>query len=192
MPWVSGSKRRESSELPLPAGWEEARDYDGRVFFIDHNTRQTSWIDPRDRITKPLTFADCVGDELPLGWEEVYDQQVGVYYIDHINKTTQIENPRTQWRQEQERMLKEYLVVAQEALNAKKEMYLVKQQRLELAQQEMLRLDELSGDNHSITSTFSGSSSSAKYDPDQIKVEIACKREREDKCEIIIKGSGKG
>uniref|UniRef100_A0A3B5LNM6 WWC family member 3 n=1 Tax=Xiphophorus couchianus TaxID=32473 RepID=A0A3B5LNM6_9TELE len=178
MPWVSGGKRRESSELPLPAGWEEARDYDGRVFYIDHNTRQTSWIDPRDRITKPLTFADCVGDELPLGWEEVYDQQVGVYYIDHINKTTQIENPRTQWRQEQERMLKEYLVVAQEALTAKKEMYLIKQQRLELAQQEMLRLDELSGDTHSITSTFSGSSASSKYDPDQIKMEIACKRER--------------
>uniref|UniRef100_A0A672HXX3 WW domain-containing protein n=1 Tax=Salarias fasciatus TaxID=181472 RepID=A0A672HXX3_SALFA len=178
MPWTGGNKRRESSELPLPAGWEEARDYDGRVFFIDHNTRQTSWIDPRDRITKPLTFADCVGDELPLGWEEVYDQQVGVYYIDHINKTTQIENPRTQWRQEQERMLKEYLVVAQEALKAKKEMYLVKQQRLELAQQEMLLFHELSEDNRSITSTLSGSSSNAKYDPDQIKVEIACRRER--------------
>ncbi|XP_074492885.1 protein WWC3 [Sebastes fasciatus] len=178
MPWVSGGKRAESAELPLPAGWEEARDYDGRVFFIDHNTRQTSWIDPRDRITKPLTFADCVGDELPLGWEEVYDQQVGVYYIDHINKTTQIENPRTQWRQEQERMLKEYLVVAQEALKAKKEMYLVKQQRLELAQQEMLLFHELSEDNRSITSTLSGSSSNAKYDPDQIKVEIACRRER--------------
>uniref|UniRef100_A0A667Y4K6 WWC family member 3 n=1 Tax=Myripristis murdjan TaxID=586833 RepID=A0A667Y4K6_9TELE len=179
MPWVSSGKRRESSELPLPAGWEEARDYDGRVFFIDHNTRQTSWIDPRDRITKPLTFADCVGDELPLGWEVVYDQQVGVYYIDHINKTTQIENPRTQWRQEQERMLKEYLVVAQEALNAKKEMYLVKQQRLELAQQEMLLFHELSEeDSRSLTSTLSGSSSNAKYDPDQIKVEIACRRER--------------
>ncbi|XP_070764909.1 protein WWC3 [Enoplosus armatus] len=178
MPWVSGGKRRESSELPLPAGWEEARDYDGRVFYIDHNTRQTSWIDPRDRITKPLTFADCVGDELPLGWEEVYDQQVGVYYIDHINKTTQIENPRTQWRQEQERMLKEYLVVAQEALKAKKEMYMVKQQRLELAQQEILLFHELSEDNRSITSTVSGSSSNAKYDPDQIKVEIACRRER--------------
>ncbi|KAG7247521.1 hypothetical protein CRUP_014077, partial [Coryphaenoides rupestris] len=40
--------RDRSSELPLPAGWEEARDYDGRVFFVDHNTRQTSWIDPRD------------------------------------------------------------------------------------------------------------------------------------------------
>ncbi|XP_017553646.1 protein WWC3 isoform X1 [Pygocentrus nattereri] len=179
MPWESGAKRRESSELPLPAGWEEARDYDGRVFYIDHNTRQTSWIDPRDRITKPLTFADCVGDELPLGWEVVYDQQVGVYYIDHINKTTQIENPRTQWRQEQERMLKEYLVVAQEALNAKKEMYLIKQQRLELAQQEMQLFNQLNqDDNRSITSSHSGSSSNAKYDPDQIKAEIACRRER--------------
>lgn len=179
MPWVSSCKRRESSELPLPPGWEEARDYDGRVFYIDHNTRQTSWIDPRDRITKPLTFADCVGDELPLGWEVVYDQQVGVYYIDHINKTTQIENPRTQWRQEQERMLKEYLVVAQEALNAKKEMYQIKQQRLELAQQEMQLFNQLTqDDNRSITSSHSGSSSNAKYDPDQIKAEIACRRER--------------
>uniref|UniRef100_A0A8C9QZ45 WWC family member 3 n=1 Tax=Scleropages formosus TaxID=113540 RepID=A0A8C9QZ45_SCLFO len=179
MPWLSGAKRRESAELPLPAGWEEARDYDGRVFYIDHNTRQTSWIDPRDRITKPLTFADCVGDELPLGWEVAYDQQVGVYYIDHINKTTQIENPRTQWRQEQERMLKEYLVVAQEALNAKKEIYMIKQQRLELAQQEYLLLHELSEeDGRSLSSTFSGASSNAKYDPDQIKAEIACRRER--------------
>lgn len=67
-------------------------------------------------------------------------------------ETTQIENPRTQWRQEQERMLKEYLVVAQEALEAKKEMYLVKQQRLELAQKEMLLFHELSEDNRSIAS----------------------------------------
>lgn len=47
--------------------------------------RSPSCFSDRFRITKPLTFADCVGDELPLGWEEVYDQQVGVYYIDHIN-----------------------------------------------------------------------------------------------------------
>ncbi|XP_068390324.1 protein WWC3-like [Eschrichtius robustus] len=106
---------RESAELQLPAGWEEARDYDGRVFYIDHNTRQTSWIDPRDRITKPPTFADCVGDELPLGWETVYDKQVGIYYMNHIKKLTQIEDPREQWWREQERMLKEYLIVAQEA-----------------------------------------------------------------------------
>lgn len=124
-------------------------------------------------------------------------------------------------------MLKEYLVVAQEALKAKKEMYLVKQQRLELAKQEMLLFSELSEDNHSVSSSkpthqfkcsntsthlppschskypgasagrtppqmttssksaplscvpaLSGSSSNSKYDPGQIKAEIACRRER--------------
>ncbi|XP_030057477.1 protein WWC3 isoform X2 [Microcaecilia unicolor] len=170
--------RWESSELPLPAGWEEARDFDGRLFYIDHNTRQTSWIDPRDRITKPLTFADCVGDELPLGWEIVYDQQIGVYYMDHINKLTQIEDPREQWRREQERMLKEYLIVAQEALNAKKEIYQIKQQRFELAQEEYQQLHELCEDSHSHTSSFSGFSTNTKYDPYQIKAEIAGRRDR--------------
>ncbi|KAE8623081.1 hypothetical protein XENTR_v10005484 [Xenopus tropicalis] len=173
------SCRRGSSELPLPAGWEEARDYDGRVFYIDHNTRQTSWIDPRDRITKPLTFADCVGNELPLGWEIVRDQQIGVYYMDHINQLTQVEDPREQWRREQERMLKEYLVVAQEALNAKKEIYQIKQQRFELAQEEFQQLHDLcEDDSRSYVSSFSGFSANTKYDPYQIKAEIANRRDR--------------
>ncbi|KAM6151448.1 protein WWC3 [Rhynchocyon petersi] len=172
-------RARDSAELPLPAGWEEARDYDGRVFYIDHNTRQTSWIDPRDRITKPLTFADCVGDELPLGWETVYDKQIGVYYMDHINKLTQIEDPREQWRREQERMLKEYLVVAQEALNAKKEIYQIKQQRFELAQEEYQQLHKMCEDDcRSYASSFSGYSTNTKYDPHQIKAEIASRRDR--------------
>lgn len=38
------------------------------------------------RVTKPKTFADCVGNELPLGWEESYDPLIGPYYIDHINR----------------------------------------------------------------------------------------------------------
>uniref|UniRef100_A0ABI7VYS7 WWC family member 3 n=1 Tax=Felis catus TaxID=9685 RepID=A0ABI7VYS7_FELCA len=172
-------RARESAELPLPAGWEEARDYDGRVFYIDHNTRQTSWIDPRDRITKPLTFADCVGDELPLGWETVYDKQIGIYYMDHINKLTQIEDPREQWRREQERMLKEYLIVAQEALNAKKEIYQIKQQRFELAQEEYQQLHKMcEDDSRSYASSFSGYSTNTKYDPYQIKAEIASRRDR--------------
>ncbi|XP_078415545.1 protein WWC3 isoform X2 [Cetorhinus maximus] len=171
-------RRRSSGELPLPNGWEEARDFDGRIFYIDHNTRQTSWIDPRDRLTKPLTFADCVGDELPLGWEIVYDPQAGIYYIDHINQVTQIEDPRAQWRREQERMLKEYLVVAQEALNAKKEIYQVKKQRLALAQEEYQQLHDLcENDSISYVSLYSGSSSNTKYNPDQIKAEIASRRE---------------
>ncbi|XP_053773197.1 protein WWC3 isoform X6 [Desmodus rotundus] len=228
-PSAAPLRARESAELPLPAGWEEARDYDGRVFYIDHNTRQTSWIDPRDRITKPLTFADCVGDELPLGWETVYDKQIGIYYMDHINKLTQIEDPREQWRREQERMLKEYLIVAQEALNAKKEIYQIKQQRFELAQEEYQQLHKMcedasrsyaschqqaavESDGHllatplantyqvptlcpgtaipwrlrddgplpswSLHSAFSGYSANTKYDPHQIKAEIASRRDR--------------
>ncbi|XP_067838641.1 protein WWC2-like isoform X2 [Heptranchias perlo] len=174
--------RKGNGELPLPDGWEEARDYDGKVFYIDHNTKQTSWIDPRDRFTKPLTFADCVGDELPLGWEDAYDSQIGIFYIDHINKTTQLEDPRAQWRKEQERMLKDYLMVAQDALSTQKELYQVKEQRLALAIDEYMRLNDVWMDKSSSrTSLFSGSSSSTKYDPDILKAEISTTKVRVNK-----------
>ncbi|KAK1174847.1 protein WWC2-like [Acipenser oxyrinchus oxyrinchus] len=171
--------RKGNGQLPLPDGWEEARDYDGKVFYIDHNTKQTSWIDPRDRLTKPLSFADCVGDELPWGWEAAYDPQIGIYYIDHTNKTTQLEDPRKQWRKEQERMLKEYLTVAQDALSTQKELYQVKEQRLVLALDEYVRLnDAFKEKSSSRTSLFSGSSSSTKYDPDILKAEISTTKVR--------------
>ena len=63
------------------------------------------------------------------------------------SELTQIEDPREQWRREQERMLKEYLIVAQEALNAKKEIYQVKQQRFELAQEEYQQLHKMCEDD---------------------------------------------
>ncbi|XP_026555451.1 protein WWC2 isoform X2 [Pseudonaja textilis] len=172
-------RKMGNGQLPLPDGWEEARDYDGKVFYIDHNTKQTSWIDPRDRLTKPLSFADCVGDELPWGWEAAYDRQIGVYYIDHINQTTQIEDPRKQWRQEQEKMLKDYLTVAQDALSTKKELFHVKEQRLALALGEYVRLNDVYKEkSSSYTSLFSSSSSSTKYDPDILKAEISTTRLR--------------
>uniref|UniRef100_A0A8C0XEY0 C2 domain-containing protein n=1 Tax=Castor canadensis TaxID=51338 RepID=A0A8C0XEY0_CASCN len=99
--------------------------------------------------------------------------------MDHINKLTQIEDPREQWRREQERMLKEYLIVAQEALNAKKEIYQIKQQRFELAQEEYQQLHKLcEDDGRSYASSFSGYSTNTKYDPHQIKAEIASRRDR--------------
>ncbi|GAB1293155.1 Protein WWC2 [Apodemus speciosus] len=172
-------RRAGSGQLPLPRGWEEARDYDGKVFYIDHNTRRTSWIDPRDRLTKPLSFADCVGDELPWGWEAGFDPQIGAYYIDHINKTTQIEDPREQWRGEQGKMLKDYLSVAQDALKTQEELYHVKEQRLALALDEYVRLNDAYQERSSShTSLFSGSSSSTKYDPDILKAEISTTRLR--------------
>lgn len=170
------------TELPLPEGWEEARDFDGKVYYIDHINQCTSWIDPRDRQTKPLTFADCIGDELPVGWEEAYDPVVGAYYVDHNTKITQLEDPRAQWQREQESMLHEYLAVARDALSAQKEIYQVKEQRLQLAQQEYRQLNDAWRDKStSQTSLNSRSSTSSKYDPDILKADIATAKSRVNK-----------
>uniref|UniRef100_A0A674P6G3 WW and C2 domain containing 1 n=1 Tax=Takifugu rubripes TaxID=31033 RepID=A0A674P6G3_TAKRU len=169
-------------ELPLPEGWEEARDFDGKVYYIDHINQCTSWIDPRDRQTKPLTFADCIGDELPVGWEEAYDPAVGAYYVDHNTKRTQLEDPRAQWQREQECMLRDYLSVVHDALSAQREIYLVKEQRLRLAQEEYRQLNDAWRDKStSQTSLNSRSSSSSKYDPDILKAEIATAKSRVNK-----------
>uniref|UniRef100_A0A8C8IZN1 WW domain-containing protein n=1 Tax=Oncorhynchus tshawytscha TaxID=74940 RepID=A0A8C8IZN1_ONCTS len=167
-------------ELPLPEGWEESRDFDGKVYYIDHINHATSWIDPRDRYgTKPLTFADCIGDELPVGWEEAYDPNVGAYYVDHNTKSTQLEDPRAQWQREQEVMLREYLDVAKDSLSAQKEIYQVKEQRLRLAQQEYRQLNDAWKDKStSQTSLNSRSSSSSKYDPEILKAEIVTSKSR--------------
>uniref|UniRef100_A0A8C8IUJ8 WW domain-containing protein n=1 Tax=Oncorhynchus tshawytscha TaxID=74940 RepID=A0A8C8IUJ8_ONCTS len=170
-------------ELPLPEGWEESRDFDGKVYYIDHINHATSWIDPRDRYgTKPLTFADCIGDELPVGWEEAYDPNVGAYYVDHNTKSTQLEDPRAQWQREQEVMLREYLDVAKDSLSAQKEIYQVKEQRLRLAQQEYRQLNDAWKDKStSQTSLNSRSSSSSKYDPEILKAEIVTSKSRVNK-----------
>ncbi|CAL8336516.1 unnamed protein product [Merluccius merluccius] len=90
---------------PLPDNWEMAYTENGEVYFIDHNTKTTSWIDPRclDKPQKPLE--ECEDDEgvhteeldndleLPSGWEKIDDPVYGVYYVDHINRKTQYENP---------------------------------------------------------------------------------------------------
>ncbi|KFV06508.1 Protein WWC2, partial [Pterocles gutturalis] len=94
-------------------------------------------------------------------------------------ETTQIEDPRKQWRQEQERMLKDYLMIAQDALSTQKELYQVKEQRLALAMDEYVRLNDAYREKSSSrTSLFSGSSSSTKYDPDILKAEISTTRLR--------------
>ncbi|CAM9819599.1 unnamed protein product [Choristocarpus tenellus] len=32
---------------PLPSGWAEERDSDGRVYYVDHSTKTTTWTRPR-------------------------------------------------------------------------------------------------------------------------------------------------
>ncbi|XP_048526075.1 protein kibra isoform X1 [Dendroctonus ponderosae] len=172
--------RKRNGEIPLPDGWDFGRDYDGKIYFIDHNSKKTTWIDPRDRYTKPQTFADCIGNELPLGWEEAYDGQIGPYYINHVNQSTQLEDPRQEWRAVQEAMLRDYLQTAQDVLEAKKDIYQVKSQRLMLAQDEYNHLNnELATLTTSRTSLCSTTSIiSTKYDPDLLKSDVAMAKNR--------------
>ncbi|CAH1778285.1 unnamed protein product [Owenia fusiformis] len=173
-----------NNELPLPETFEVATDFDGKVFYINHVTKETSWIDPRDAYTKPKTFADCEGDELPYGWEEMYDPRLGIYYYtNHATKVNQLEDPRLQWRAKQQDMLKEYLSTAHEDLETKRDIYSVKQQRLELAKDEYQHLNETlvhSGWKTTSSSSLNSTSSvgSTKYDPDLLKADVHLAKKR--------------
>lgn len=82
----------------LPPGWELAWDSSSnRLFYVDHNTKTTTWLNPGEQRTKPKSFSECQGDQLPYGWERIDDPIVGVYYIDHIRRRNQWTNPVSDW-----------------------------------------------------------------------------------------------
>ncbi|KAM5236431.1 membrane-associated guanylate kinase, WW and PDZ domain-containing protein 2 [Ctenodactylus gundi] len=86
-------KPEENEESdPLPDNWEMAYTEKGEVYFIDHNTKTTSWLDPR-LAKKAKPPEECKENELPYGWEKIDDPIYGTYYVDHINRRTQFENP---------------------------------------------------------------------------------------------------
>ncbi|XP_078409423.1 membrane-associated guanylate kinase, WW and PDZ domain-containing protein 2a isoform X11 [Cetorhinus maximus] len=100
------TKLEDGDDLgPLPENWEMAYTEKGEVYFIDHNTKTTSWLDPRlGRKAKLPEECKDDGDklqsgntgqklELPYGWEKIDDPLYGTYYVDHINRKTQFENP---------------------------------------------------------------------------------------------------
>ncbi|XP_070709664.1 membrane-associated guanylate kinase, WW and PDZ domain-containing protein 2a [Pempheris klunzingeri] len=90
---IAAPKPDENDELgPLPDNWEMAYTEKGEVYFIDHNTKTTSWLDPR-LAKKAKPPEECKEDELPYGWEKIDDPIYGSYYVDHINRRTQFENP---------------------------------------------------------------------------------------------------
>lgn len=72
------------------------------------------------RLTKPATFADCVGDELPCGWELAFHPQIGIYFVDHNRRRNQLEDPRLEWRNLQINMLNNYLQTATSVENLRK------------------------------------------------------------------------
>ena len=91
----------------LPAGWEQRSTPEGRSYFVDHNTRTTTWVDPR-RQQYIRTYANnATGNNstiqtqpvsqlgaLPSGWEMRLTNTARVYFVDHNTKTTTWDDPR--------------------------------------------------------------------------------------------------
>ncbi|XP_069767011.1 E3 ubiquitin-protein ligase NEDD4-like isoform X2 [Narcine bancroftii] len=99
-PENSPSRQRKPEVGFLPPGWEIRSVTNGRPFFIDHNTKTTTWEDPRLKIPvharqKPSLDPLDLGP-LPPGWEERIHSDGRVFYIDHNTKATQWEDPRLQ------------------------------------------------------------------------------------------------
>uniref|UniRef100_A0A8C5QIT4 E3 ubiquitin-protein ligase n=1 Tax=Leptobrachium leishanense TaxID=445787 RepID=A0A8C5QIT4_9ANUR len=67
-----------STSEPLPPGWEQRKDPHGRTYYVDHNTRTTTWERPQP---------------LPPGWERRVDDRGRVYYVDHNTRTTTWQRP---------------------------------------------------------------------------------------------------
>lgn len=64
----------------------------GRIFFIDHLNKKTSWVDPRTGRASPMPNAPAVTQErrsedelgpLPEGWEERVHTDGRIFFIDH-------------------------------------------------------------------------------------------------------------
>lgn len=91
----------------LPAGWEQRHTPEHRSYFVDHNTRTTTWVDPRRQQyirmygqqpngnnttiqTQPVSQLGA----LPSGWEMRLTNTARVYFVDHNTKTTTWDDPR--------------------------------------------------------------------------------------------------
>lgn len=101
----SASGSTQAGTGPLPAGWEQRFTPEGRPYFVDHNTRTTTWVDPRrqqlvrvvgpngsNMSTQPQTVSQL--GPLPSGWEMRLTSTARVYFVDHNTKTTTWDDPR--------------------------------------------------------------------------------------------------
>ncbi|XP_042634659.1 E3 ubiquitin-protein ligase NEDD4-like isoform X15 [Cyprinus carpio] len=104
-PYSSPKSQHKANQSFLPPGWEMRIAPNGRPFFIDHNSRTTTWEDPRLKYPVHLRTKASLdpGDLGPLpnlpeepGWEERVHADGRTFYIDHNTKKTQWEDPRLQ------------------------------------------------------------------------------------------------
>ncbi|XP_029941502.1 E3 ubiquitin-protein ligase NEDD4-like isoform X7 [Salarias fasciatus] len=104
-PYSSPKSQHKTQQSFLPPGWEMRIAPNGRPFFIDHNSRTTTWEDPRLKYPVHMRNKNSMepGELGPLpnlpeepGWEERVHTDGRTFYIDHNTKNTQWEDPRLQ------------------------------------------------------------------------------------------------
>ncbi|KAI6096333.1 hypothetical protein EDD16DRAFT_1711470 [Pisolithus croceorrhizus] len=89
----------------LLAGWEERYTPEGRSYYVNHNTRTTTWVDPRRQSvvgvigpigqnTSLLPQSTSQLGPLPSGWEICLTSTARVYFVDHNTNTTTWDDPR--------------------------------------------------------------------------------------------------
>ncbi|XP_070565416.1 uncharacterized protein [Ptychodera flava] len=78
---------------PLPAPWNFGVLADGRIFFINDETRTTTWLHP---VTgEPLATGNKPRRDLPRGWEEAVTPEGAPYFVNHNERKTTFSNPNT-------------------------------------------------------------------------------------------------
>jgi E3 ubiquitin-protein ligase NEDD4 len=76
-----------AEEKPLPGGWEFRLDVNGRKYYIDHNTRTTTWERPPSLDMETLN--------LPAGWDLRFGEgNRSTYFVHHDTMSTSWEDPR--------------------------------------------------------------------------------------------------
>ena len=97
---TSSSTTTTSDTVPLPEGWEERQTPDGRAYFVDHNSRTTTWVDPRLANAPRSVFSSTSTQTalnlgpLPSGWEMRMTSTERIYFVDHNTRTTSWDDPR--------------------------------------------------------------------------------------------------
>ncbi|XP_067902376.1 pleckstrin homology domain-containing family A member 7 isoform X2 [Heterodontus francisci] len=86
---MAADLRRET----LPAHYSYGVCEDGRIFFIDDQTRTTTWLHPRT--AEPVNSGHMIRSDLPRGWEEGFSEEGASYFINHNQRTSSFRHPVT-------------------------------------------------------------------------------------------------
>jgi E3 ubiquitin-protein ligase NEDD4 len=89
---TGGATVTQAGNGPLPQGWEQRFTPEGRPYFVDHNTRTTTWVDPRRQ--QLLRVISPAGGNLTVQPQMRLTSTARVYFVDHNTKTTTWDDPR--------------------------------------------------------------------------------------------------